>query len=384
MYQHSYQEFGGRSLEELVVPIRSGPGAKGLADAADGYRQLSGTLDKVRQAADAALRQAQAAHQGLAAEASQLQMTQLSLHADEAQTQATAGEQRMIEGGELHSATRNAMPEPKEEPALWRAVTIPLDPSHSYLNEMTRYEQQRQQAAGQMAGYQDGANGSIDRFGIFAEPTTAPVGLGESGGRASPGFPAGGGAGVSVASGQGGGGAGPSVVGGQGGGVSPGAGAVGPPSGAPVVGGFTPPVAPQGAGPLPGTGAGVPASTSRGAGLTPPIGGAGGVSGTSLTPLRPRAAVPGAWAGAGGTLGPGGRPGVGGAAVEPVAGRGGTPGRGGGSGVPFMPMGMGAGRGRSDNERRRPSWLTEDDPEAAFGPMPPHVPPVIESTDDLR
>ncbi|MGI8799452.1 MAG: hypothetical protein ACR2GE_09220 [Pseudonocardia sp.] len=50
--------------------------------------------------------------------------------------------------------------------------------------------------------------------------------------------------------------------------------------------------------------------------------------------------------------------------------------------MPFMPMGAGAGGRRGDEERRRPSWLLEDDPEAAFGPMPPHLPPVIEATDD--
>ncbi|MBA2309710.1 MAG: hypothetical protein H0W01_10555 [Pseudonocardiales bacterium] len=49
--------------------------------------------------------------------------------------------------------------------------------------------------------------------------------------------------------------------------------------------------------------------------------------------------------------------------------------------MPFFPMGAGAGGRRGDEERRRPPWLLEDDPEAAFGPMQPHAPPVIEATD---
>jgi hypothetical protein len=47
--------------------------------------------------------------------------------------------------------------------------------------------------------------------------------------------------------------------------------------------------------------------------------------------------------------------------------------------MPFMGAPMGAAR---DEERGRPSWLVEDDPEAVwFGDLPPHVDPVIGPAD---
>jgi hypothetical protein len=275
-----------------------------------------------------------------------------------------------------HADTLARMPLPAEEPSVWEGLTVPLDPSHSYVAKVRDYAGRQQQAVDAMNNYQGSTNSTVREFALFASPTTSPVGLADGGGAGNPGFPGGGGgssAGVNPA--------GVAGVGGAATGQAPG------PAGAGGV-----PIGPQAVQPPSGSGAPTRDAASRvPTSAKPGTSGSSGSSGSGLTPLRPRAAVPGAWDGGGSGAGasrgssgvPGARPGAAGAAEGsaakggPMAGRSGT-----GSG--FLPMGAGAGARRGHEERRRPAWLLEDDPEAAFGPMRPHAPPVIEASDDWR
>ena len=392
MYSGTDHVFEGRSLSELIDQLaKARPTASALSQSAAAYERISGELGQVQATLRGAMNQAGAAHQGAAADASQAHSVRQAAYADDATTESGAARGSVTSQSQQHADTMARMPQPAAEPNVWSGLTIPLDPSHGYISQVRDYAQRSQQAADAMNTYQGMTNDTVRKFAMFTEPTTAPVGLGEAGGAGNAGFPGGGGgpgSGVLPA------GAGAGGVGAAGGASAQAAGTPGA-SGIPIVPQRVPPSASGG---VAGRGSTPGGSAPRGS-TTPRPGASSGTGGGTpgLTPLRPRPAVPGAWGGggpaaggsrsSGSTLGPGSRLGAGGAATggaaegsaargAPAAGRAGT------SGMPFMPMGAGAGGRRGDEERRRPSWLLEDDPEAAFGPMPPHLPPVIEATDD--
>jgi hypothetical protein len=362
MYQGTDHVFEGRSLNELIDDLaKARPAATALSENAAGYERLSGVLGDIQARLRAAMNVAQVVHQGVAAEASQDHTGRQLAYADEATTEASAAKGSVTAQSQHYSDTVARMPRPAEEPAVWRALTVPLDPSHSYLVEQATYDESQQAAIDAMNSYQASTNDNVRSFALFAEPTMVPAKVGPASGSDSPGFPGSGG-------GQAPGTPSASIgVGATGGSTPTGSAAAGVP---PVPQQLAPPV---------GSGAFGPRTAPRETTPARPTPG--------LTPLRPRAAVPGAWNDgglapreAGRPAGPGGRPGTG-TATDGSGTRATTAGRGAGVGNGFMPMGAGAGRGRGDDERRRPAWLLEDDPEAAFGPMPPHAPPVIEASD---
>lgn len=357
MYERTDQVFDGRTLNELIAELtRAAPAASGLSQVAPAYDRLAGVLDQMHARLRAATAAAAAGHQGAAAQASQEHTAQQATFAVDGTTEARVATGSVTTQSQHYSDTVARMPQPAEEPALWRVLTVPVDPAHSYLVEKGGYEARRQAAVDAMNTYQTASNDTVQRFALFTEPTVAPAGLGPASG-GNPRLPGGGAPAT-----------GPSPTGAD------------RPTGQPQsTGEGGVPVVPQQMAPpagvaLPGRGT-APRETTP-ARPTP-----------GLTPLRPRAAVPGAWSDggsapreAGRPSGPGGRPGPG-TVAEGAGTRPATTGRGAGVGSGVMPMGAGAGRGRGDEERRRPPWLLEDDPEAAFGPMPPHAPPVIEASD---
>jgi hypothetical protein len=101
-------------------------------------------------------------------------------------------------------------------------------------------------------------------------------------------------------------------------------------------------------------------------------GGPGGRGLGRVGGLGVRGGVPGG----GGSRGPGA--GVGGVAADQAPGRSGLGARGGGAGVGGMPLAGGPARSSEDEERERPSYLVENDPNELFGTDEATIPPVIE------
>ena len=406
--------FGAMPLVEIRDPVLAGPGHGPIEAAVDTYRQLADRLQAAGDAVRAALLAAQAAHEGAAGEASARHISAVIAPGDVGAAQARLAARALEDQATYHVRARNEL-----------AALRPEDLSPNYAIGVRqpvpdlRKERLHEEAVAAATVYQDTTNHNLtSAFQPFQPPEPVTVGLAAAPAPAAGGSAAGATAGA-IGSGT------------PAGAVPPG---VAPPV-APVL-----PVAPVPGAPPPGRDAPRTGPVGTAPVRTPPPGGSGPDGtpsvrppGTPTAPVTAPQAVPRLPGGPGGPARPrqdgeilrdvppppvgdglisGGRSWPRVAAPEPVgrvplvpgevapprgAVENGQPRSGppaeparpasaprpavppGYGHMPFMGAPMGAAR---DEERGRPSWLVEDDPEAVwFGDLPPHVDPVIGPAD---
>ncbi len=383
MYDITYEYFAdpSRTLGMMRKQLFAAPQPADVGANAESYVSTAELYRSIHDQVNAAVGAAVEGHRGAAADASRafigVHAQRIAEAADEAQRAFSA-----VESGTRHyQAARNKMPtDGWDQPPPWWEVAgnvqfVPIVTATAYAIEMNTYNGSRQQAVEAMNTYQESANGTI-RAEFQQFTTTVPTldGAAAATPTGAPAFP-GGGVGTAVAP--------PALPPGGAGRAQP---PVGPggrrPSGvptSPVPRGQVPPVVPPGGPggqPVPGQNGAprpaprVPAGVDRAGPGFPP----GANAGLPGQPRGPGAggAGPGPTPGGAGPTGPGGagNPARPGPPARPAAG---PPGA---SAFPFLPFG--GGMGRQEEERRRPSWLVQDDPEEFWlGDLPPHVPAVI-------
>lgn len=435
-YAQTAVPFDRLPLAALRDPVLAGPGIGGMGDAAERYRHLADTLQRATDDLRAAMRGAQGAHDGEAAEASRQYVERLAAVGELGAGQARIAVGALDDGASYYSRVADDMR------ALQTDLPTPRNVAHAEA-QARAVDELRVLAVEAAQRYESNANWSAGRtFQAFDAPALAAPG--EGGGVPVTGASVGGiGSAALGSGGSGTGGAGASVVGAgtgpgaptagtdagaaglvggrpaAGSGVGAGSGVAGAGSvagaGGPGIGSSglgSPGAGSAGAGSpgVGGPGAGAPGNAATGpggVGAVPVDGGARG-SGVSspaagAAPYSRPPAVPIGRSGPGepGTTGTGWVPGTpwsgrpqpdagtaaravpaeppasprpgGGTAAGPTAA---AIGRTGATGMPMMPM-AGVGRGQ-DSGHTRPAWLVEDDPQTFwFSGIPEHTAGVI-------